>query len=98
MHLRSPGAYDSLPAHPCRRRHIEGGSVARAKQTDRAEARRRYRQTNVQDAAIESSADDAQVETSSPTADAAKGTRQARPVRQPQPAQAPPGLLSAFRP
>ncbi len=71
--------------------------MARAKQTDRAEARRRYRQTNVQDAAIESSADDAQVETSSSKADEAKGTRQARPVRQPQQAQARPGFLSAFR-
>ena len=71
--------------------------MARAKQTDRAEARRRYRQTSVQDGAIEGSADDAPVEPSSSKADTGKGTRQARPARQAPQAQARPGFLSAFR-
>jgi hypothetical protein len=74
--------------------------VARAKQTDRAEARRRYRQANSPDAAIEPTADDtpaaqpgAKADTARAKGDPAKA-RAGRPAPQPN---ARPGIASAFR-
>ena len=77
--------------------------MARAKQTDRAEARRRYRQSSSQDTAIEGDAGDAPVEGGggkgeAAKGEAAKGARQAKPpARQPQQAPGRPGVLAAFR-
>jgi hypothetical protein len=65
--------------------------VARAKQTDRAEARRRYRQAGTQDTGIEDAADDAPVQQRGAKPEPTKSARQ-----QPQ-ANARPGVLSAFR-
>ena len=64
--------------------------MARAKQTDRAEARRRYRQAGTQDTAVEDAAEDATVQQKGGKPEPAKA------ARQPQ-ASARPGMLSAFR-
>lgn len=74
--------------------------MARAKQTDRAEARRRYRQSTSQEAATDGDADDAPAQTQTQTRGARAET--ARPARQatPRPAQQTPtrpGITSAFR-
>jgi len=68
--------------------------VARAKRTDRAEARRRYRQTVV---AEEATFDDDSTSDAAAVAPAARANRPA--ARKPVPAPAPtrPGLITAFR-
>jgi hypothetical protein len=65
--------------------------VARAKQTDRAEARRRYRQAGTQDTGVEDAAEEGPVQQKGGKPEPAKAARQ-----QPQ-ANARPGMLSAFR-
>jgi hypothetical protein len=69
--------------------------VARAKQTDRAEARRRYRQASAQDTELDEATDTA---ANAPTQqrDSKPGSAKAAARQQPQ-ANARPGITSAFR-
>jgi hypothetical protein len=87
------GPYDSQPG-AIRRNPYEGDSVARAKHTGRAEARRRYRQTTTQEAGTEGLEDDA------PAPDRDRPDRgrpePARAARQQQPSGRP-GITSSFR-
>jgi hypothetical protein len=76
--------------------------VARVKQTDRAEARRRYRQATSQEAAIDGAADDVPAESGDGRTDAARAarpTRQApaKPAGSKQQPAARPGITTAFR-
>src|SRR5438552_15777821 len=89
-------------------RHPGGGSVARAKRTDRAEARRRYRATTAPQETLE---EDLEGDDSSPAATPAAGASRSRgatagrptsPTPRPstRPADAPPqrpGITAAFR-
>ena len=68
--------------------------MARAKQTDRAEARRRYRQAMQQEPAEEGLEEPADEAADSAAAKASRGRQPARPAAQ-QPAR--PGITSAFR-
>ena len=91
MHRRAPGAYDSQPGRGRRHREFEGGSVARAKHTGRAEARRRYRQATTEDAG------DDGLEGAAPVVERGKAepSRAARQSQSQGPAR--PGITSSFR-
>jgi hypothetical protein len=91
MHRGSPGAYDSEPGQGAGP-DFEGGSVARAKHTGRAEARRRYRQTASPDVGAEGTDG---LETDAPARDRAK-PEPARAARQPQQTGRP-GITASFR-
>lgn len=76
--------------------------MARVKQTDRAEARRRYRQATSQEAAIDGAADDAPAEPGDGKAEAARAGRPTKsaagkPVGAKQQPAARPGITTAFR-